>query len=153
MGSKSSLTVKLSTTQEAQLCSTQARKNITTRAKVWKSILGRRGAKLWSPSSSQWLETLPERRLLPGVGRGGGFSAFGPRGTGRGGGGDAFIADAQMGLLIYFHVLHLNAEFKSTANPVNKIPASNLMDPGILQSMGLCNCFQGSIMGSMVADT
>lgn len=37
-GSKSCLTVKLSTTQEARLCSTQAR-NITTRAKIWKSIL------------------------------------------------------------------------------------------------------------------
>merc|ERR1712002_263344 len=37
-GSKSCLTVKLSTTQVARLCSTQARNNIT-RAKIWKSIL------------------------------------------------------------------------------------------------------------------
>lgn len=39
LGSKSSLTVKLSTIQEARLCSTQARTS-STRANIWESILG-----------------------------------------------------------------------------------------------------------------
>ena len=38
LGSKSSFTVKLSTTQEARLCSTQASTTIN-RANIWKSIL------------------------------------------------------------------------------------------------------------------
>lgn len=33
----------------------------------------------------------------------------------------------------YFHILNLNAEFKSTANPVNKIPRCKLMNPRIQQ--------------------
>lgn len=45
---------------------------------------------------------------------------------------ELFIPDAQTAS-DYFHFLNLNAEFKSTDNPINKIPRCKLMNPRIQQ--------------------
>lgn len=131
-GSKSCLTVKLSTTQEARLCSTQARNTITT-ANMWKSILGKSPARYnpvhlnptttpwWrKPSIFSWSASYLECRMK-----------------------------RQQALCLswedvwlfyswrtdYFHILNLNAEFKSTANPVNKIPRCKLMKGSVQGSV------------------
>lgn len=139
LGSKSSLTVKLSTIQEARLCSTQARTS-STRANIWESILGnKKKNKKIKQHDRFWLQkclfsSKRRRRLTSSAGwshrkssvQSAGCCCVSRRRR------ELFIPDAQTAS-DYFHFLNLNAEFKSTDNPINKIPRCKLMNPRIQQ--------------------